>query len=403
MTTEVTIVGAGPYGLSLAAHLKAQGVPFRIFGVPMGFWKTSMPAGMKLKSDGHASSLYEPSHSLPLSRFCDEQGLPYDDLALPVALETFVSYGVAFQERFVPDVEQRTVDTVTHGDEGFVVGLDNGEVFTTSKLVVATGVTFFEYIPPALKELPQGLVSHSSQTADLRSFVNEDVAIVGAGSSALDLAALLNQIGARPIIITRRPALEFHTLQTLPRTLRSRILAPTSGVGPGWRGWLACNAQLLFHRQSEQLRLRVVKGFLGPAGGWSIRDAVLGKVPVALNSVVEAASEEGGRARLRLSDKNGNSTELMVDRVIAATGFKVDVERIRFLDSSLRSRIATLEGAPVLNSYFEASVPGLFFVGAAAVNSFGPAQRFAVGAKFAARRVSRRLARTLVRTGHAIH
>lgn len=58
--TRVAIIGAGPYGLSIAAHLRAYGIPFRIFGAPLDSWRRHMPVGMMLKSDGFASSLSAP-------------------------------------------------------------------------------------------------------------------------------------------------------------------------------------------------------------------------------------------------------------------------------------------------------------------------------------------------------
>ncbi|HEY5266549.1 MAG TPA: NAD(P)-binding domain-containing protein [Acidimicrobiales bacterium] len=393
MNTEVTIVGAGPYGLSLAAYLRARAVPFRIFGMPMSFWKDSMPEGMSLKSDGHASSIYDPSGSFTLARYCSEEEIPYDDLALPVTLKTFISYGLAFQQIKVPEVEQRMITALTENTEGFSVSLDQGETFTTRKIVLATGVGYFAHVPTQFADIGAEFLTHSSQHADLSEFADQDVAIIGAGASALDLAALLNRVGARPVIIARRAAVEFHSLQPLPRTLLSHVLAPTSGIGPGWRPWLCCNAPLVFHFQSEKLRLRITKGFLGPAGGWFIKDEIVGKVPMILNSVVEEVSVEEGRVRLHLSTSDGEHSDLSVNHVIAATGFRVDVDRLTFLDESLRVRIKQVEKTPILSPHFESSVPGLFFVGSAAANSFGPVQRFAVGAKFAARRVSRHLRR----------
>ena len=52
-STEVAIIGAGPYGLSLAAHLQGAAIPFRIFGSPMDSWRKLMPKGMLPKSDLH--------------------------------------------------------------------------------------------------------------------------------------------------------------------------------------------------------------------------------------------------------------------------------------------------------------------------------------------------------------
>ena len=57
---QLAIVGAGPYGLSIAAHLRERGVNFRIFGTPMRTWREQMPRGMLLKSDGFASNLSDP-------------------------------------------------------------------------------------------------------------------------------------------------------------------------------------------------------------------------------------------------------------------------------------------------------------------------------------------------------
>ena len=57
---ETAIVGAGPYGLSIAAHFRSRGIPFRIFGRPMDSWLAHMPKGMMLKSDGFASNIYDP-------------------------------------------------------------------------------------------------------------------------------------------------------------------------------------------------------------------------------------------------------------------------------------------------------------------------------------------------------
>lgn len=388
----MTIVGAGPYGLSLATYLSDKEIPFRILGTPMEFWKTSMPEGMSLKSDGHASSLFDPSDSFTLARFCLEEGIPYADLGLPVSLQTFISYGLAFQERMAPMVEDRMVCSVKDNGEGFELILDDGERLSTRNLVLAVGVGYFAYMPAALDGLTNNYATHSSHYGDLASLANRDVAILGAGASALDLGALLHRAGSRPVIIARGPTVSFHDLQPLPRTFRSRLRAPTSGIGPGWRSWFYCKAPRLFHYLPETLRLRQTKSHAGPSGGWFIKEAVVGKVPIMVNTSIQEAAIEGDRVRLDLHSLKARSSRLVVDHVIAATGYRVDVNRLTFLDESLVRRIETVQRTPILTSYFESSVPGLYFVGPVAANSFGPLLRFAVGAEFAARRVSRRLA-----------
>jgi cation diffusion facilitator CzcD-associated flavoprotein CzcO len=89
--SDVAIIGAGPYGLSLAAHLRARGVDFRIFGKPMQTWLEHMPKGMRLKSEGFASSLYDPDSKFTLAAYCKERGLAYADTGMPIPLETFTA------------------------------------------------------------------------------------------------------------------------------------------------------------------------------------------------------------------------------------------------------------------------------------------------------------------------
>jgi cation diffusion facilitator CzcD-associated flavoprotein CzcO len=66
---QAAIIGAGPYGLSIAAHLNACGVRPQVFGRPMSGWRDGMPRGMRLKSDGFASSLSNPSGEFTLKAF----------------------------------------------------------------------------------------------------------------------------------------------------------------------------------------------------------------------------------------------------------------------------------------------------------------------------------------------
>ena len=107
---DLAIIGAGPYGLSLAAYLKAYGVNFRIFGQPMDFWLSHMPKGMKLKSEGFASSLYDPKAEFTLQTYCKQKGIEYADSGIPVPLEVFAAYGLEFQKRFVPQLEKKLVE-----------------------------------------------------------------------------------------------------------------------------------------------------------------------------------------------------------------------------------------------------------------------------------------------------
>ena len=160
--TEVAITGAGPYGLSLAAHLRVARVDHRIFGRPMDAWRSHMPEGMLLKSDGFASNLYDPDGDYPLSRFCRERGIAYEDERVPIRLKTFVDYGLSFKDRFVPQLEEKLVASLTREADGFALGLDDGAIIRARTIVVAVGVGRFRFLPAALAGLPAKCPSHTT-------------------------------------------------------------------------------------------------------------------------------------------------------------------------------------------------------------------------------------------------
>jgi cation diffusion facilitator CzcD-associated flavoprotein CzcO len=391
----VAIIGAGPYGLSIAAYLRARGIDFRIFGNAMSTWLTQMPKGMRLKSEGFASSLYDPASDFTLGEYCREQGLPYADLGLPVPINTFTSYGMEFQKKYVSDLENKLVTTLTRSSEGFEITLDNRETFTASKVVMAVGLTHFGYLPPDLSRLPGEVLSHSSAHSDLGRFTGRKVIVIGSGASALDLAALLHQSGAEVQLAARSKVVRFHDKAVFPRPLLQRVRRPLTGIGNGWKLMFYTHAPGIFQRMSEKYRLNVVKTTLGPAPGWFVKDEVVGKVPFHLGVKIARAQERNSQIHLELDNGDGTRKTLVADHCIAATGYKVDLTRLRFFDTQTRDAICCVEHSPVLSSNFESSVQGIHFVGASSANSFGPLMRFAFGAKFTAKQLTRYLAESL--------
>jgi thioredoxin reductase len=389
---DVAIVGAGPYGLSIAAHLAQRRLSFRVFGKPMESW-LQMPCGMMLKSEGFASSLYDPKGALPLGRYCRERGLGYADLGLPVPLAMFCEYGLAFQRRFVPTLEQHMVRGLKNSGGHFTLELDNGETFNARRVVLAVGISHFALMPGPLSDLPGALVSHSSAHADVGRFRGTDVMVLGAGASAIDLAVLLHEAGARVRLVTRRKSLPIHARMRLPRPLSDRLREPMSEIGPSWRSWFFTNAAPLFHRFPARRRLNWAKSHLGPAGGWFMAERIK-PVPVTYGLTPVGATALGDKVQVSFEDQDGNHSRIETEHLIAATGYRPDIGRLAFLEPALREAVQVLEGAPILSAHFESSVPGLYFVGPAAVHSFGPVMRFAAGAKFASRRVSSHLAAT---------
>jgi thioredoxin reductase len=356
-----------------------------------------MPKGMRLKSEGFASSLYDPGSTFTLADYCQKEGLPYADVGLPVPLETFISYGLEFQKRFVPELEDQRIVSLRKSSTGFQITPESGELVSARKVVTAVGLCYFEQLPPVLSELSEQFVTHSSRHSSLDRFKGHEVAVVGAGASALDLAALLYQAGALVHLVARKPVIKFHTLGKTQRNLWERVRKPTTGIGPGWWSLFCTSAPGVFHRLPEGFRLDFVKKHLGPAPAWFIRDQVVGKVPFILGVTITGANVQDDRVRLQLTDQAGNCQTLVTEHIIAATGYKVDLQRLTFLDTDIRAGIRSVNQTPVLSSNFECSVPGLYFVGASSANSFGPLMRFAFGAGFAAERLSKHLSASLAR------
>lgn len=396
---DVAIIGSGPYGLSLAVYLRKKKVDVAIFGKPMGTWRHQMPASMSLKSEGFASNLYHPDGLFTLEEFCAANGIEYAHKGVPVRLSTFSAYGLAFQKQFVPFLnENLVVDLTRDASGGFQLTLENGDIVDARRVVIAAGITHFKYLPPVLADLPSQFVSHSSRYHSLEQFKERDVVVVGAGSSAIDVAVTLHDAGARPQLISRRSSIPFHGKAPLKRPFMTRVRAPWSGLGPSWRSRLACDLPLLFHMMPTKFRSKVVRKHLGPAAGWSTKDKIVNYVPLHLNSSLVGADVRNNKIHLQLCDANDSRQELVVDHVIAGTGYKMDIRRLPFVGNSLFNEIKLEESSPILSSNFESSVPGLHFIGTSAALSFGPLLRFTFGAGFTSPRLARHLASSAVRS-----
>jgi Pyridine nucleotide-disulphide oxidoreductase len=387
---DTVILGAGPYGLSIAAHLRKFGVPHRIFGSAMESWKNNMPRGMLLKSEGFASNLYDPDNVFTLAQYCREVGQPYADIGLPVPIETFIAYGIEFQKRLVPNLESVKISSIRAETGGFRVLAEDGENIFAKRVIVAAGITYFSYLPPVLESLPPRYVSHSGQHRDLSGFAGQKVAVIGAGASAVDVAALLHDAGAKVDLVARTNAVSFHDRSMEPRSLWQQFLKPRTTIGVGWRSRLCTDFPLLFHAMPAKFRFEVVKRHLGPAPGWFVKEKMVGRVPMHLGASVDRAEVIGDQVRLTLGGERGKQ-ELLVDHVIGGTGYRVALNKLTFLDGDLRGQIRSVDDAPVLSRSFESSVAGLYFVGVASASCFGPLTRFACGAQYTAQRLSKHI------------
>src|SRR5579875_1419424 len=320
---DVAIVGAGPYGLSLGAHLRAAGVNFRQFGLVMNLWRNAMPKGMFLKSQGFASNLCDPAGTHTLEAFCSATGRPYARYGLPVPLDTFVAYGQWFQAELVPDLEQTLVSTVTRRDGGFGLELANGETLSARQVVVAAGVEHFPYLPEQFANLPSELCTHSSQHTDLAEFRGRSVVVLGGGQSALESAALLHENGAEVQMVLRKPTVAWNGLPLDPdRPLLQRLREPEAGLGSGYGTWFYSNHPGLFRRLPRSTRIYRARTALGPAGASWLRGRVEGEFPILTGHTVRSARVAGpGEQGVRITLAGpGGERELTADHLIAATG-----------------------------------------------------------------------------------
>ncbi len=383
---DIAIIGAGPYGLSIAAYLADKGLRLRVFGTPMETWRRRMPAGMHLKSEGFASTLYDPRKQYRFSGYCNEHGIPYADIGLPVALRNFSDYGQEFARRHVPMLEERNVTALHRNAAGFELVMADGQNIPARRVVCATGIASYANIPAPLAGFPDDIVSHCSTHHELSGFAGKTVAVVGGGASAADYAALLAEAGAKTHLLTRRGRLAFHQ-PPHKRGLREKLRYPFTTIGPGWDSVFYTSLPQAFHAMPEPRRIAITRQHLGPAPCWFVRDAVERHVAIHTGAQVTGLAVQDGRALLSLG---GGAEALAADHVMAATGYKIDLTRLAFMDAPLRGDIRTdAAGAPRLSPWFESSVPGLYFVGATAANAFGPMLRFACGAEFAASRLAR--------------
>lgn len=391
--TAVAIIGAGPYGLSLAAHLAARNVPHRIFGYPMRFWSGIAEAGGNryLKSFCFGTNISTPKRGFTFADYNAPRGLETFE---PCSIENFAAYGRWFQEKVVPWVEPVDVIDVAAQVGGFAITLADGKRCIASRVVIATGLSYFAEVPqPLAALLPTGLVTHTSQLTNFANFEGASVAVVGAGQSALEATALLHEAGALPELIVRESEILWQTRTSKKRNLWRRVRSPISGLGSGPTAWALSHFPGVVHHAPETWRTKFVRSHLPAEGAWWLRDRVENRVPIHLETSVVDASRKSGRVELRLRHtRAGFDTPLTFDYVVAGTGYHVDVQRIEFLNLGLRYAIECIEQAPKLSDVFETSVPGLYVVGPASSISFGPLFRFVVGAEYTSRIVSSHLA-----------
>lgn len=387
---DVAILGAGPYGLSAAAHLNTvKGLDVCSFGEPMSFWQRNMPVGMLLRSGWDATHIASPNRSLTLEAF---KKATHNHFSSPVPLDRFVEYGLWYQRQAVPNLDHRKIVRIESQAKGFGLTLEDGETIRTSRVVIAGGIGLFAWRPPEFTGLPSSLASHTSECYEFKKFAGKQVLVIGCGQSALESAALLHEAGAEVEIVARARHIRWlgglvsRTIHSgLGPKLSQFLYAPTD-VGPAGISQIVARPDLT-RRFPRPLQDWLRKRSIRPAGaGWLV--ARLQSVPMKLGHCVVSAVPLGERLSVKLDDGSNRT----VDHMFFGTGYRVDVAKYEFFSPQLVQSISCFRGYPRLREGFESSVPGLHILGAPAVWSFGSLMQFVVGTHYSSQALLRRIA-----------
>lgn len=377
---DVAIIGAGPYGLSSAAHLKTLGMEVRVFGEPMEFWANGTPPGMLLRSPREASTISDPTSAFTLEEYEKASGIsPVKRLPK----DTFVSYGKWFQAKLGPILDRRNVARLCRDGTGFKLFVQGGEVVKSKRVVVATGIAKFKNIPPVFANLPSRRASHCYEGTPFAK-MGKRVAVIGAGQSAIESAALLSEAGLSVELIAKIPVLRWIGMHQKLHQLGpvSKMLYSKHDIGPIGISRLVAYPNLMYHFPlwaKDPIRKRAVRAAGAP---WLIPR--LPGVTITTSKSVVSAKEIDGEVRLRLDD----GSERAVDHVLLGTGYRVDITKYEFLCESLLKDIQQLDGYPDVSAGLASSVPGLHFTGATAARKFGPLLYFVTGTEFASRELA---------------
>lgn len=378
---EIAVVGAGPFGLSVAAHLGGRA---RVFGAPMETWRTRMPPDMLMRSAWEETSLSAAGGAGTIDEWAAATG---EQKVEPLPLQTFLRYADWFRERYVPDHDPNAVVRVEDVGDGFRVATAGGDEVDVRTLVLAVGVTPFPHAPPVFEPLLGSRVGFAVEEPDVSALAGRRVLVVGAGQAGLETAGIAAREGADVEVVTRSDVRWFadrepQRYQSPVRRRLYRLAYPAVGYGPPPLNRLVLHPDL-FAALPSGLRRRLTSRLLRPGGSPWVRGLVEGRVRLT-EAVVPVRAEPNGAVRVELSD--GSSRE--VDRVLLATGYRFDLARLAFLAEPLRRRIRTEDGWPVLDRHFRSSDPRVLFAGYPAEGRFGPISRFVLGCDFTATRIA---------------
>ena len=370
--TNLLIIGAGPFGLALSAQAAHLGIEHLIVGKPMEFWRNNMPKGMYLRSacDWHL----DPLNIDTIQSYLQSEGKTARDVE-PLSLEFYHSYAEWFQKQkqIAPrPVYIRQLDHSTENNHLVATTLD-GDTIQARHVVIAPGFKHFANVPDELKaRLPAGRFSHTCDFVDFETATNNRYLIIGGRQSAFEWAALLVDAGASVVHLSHR-----HDSPAFKESDWSWVnpLVDAMVDNPNWFRRLSPEEKdALNQKHWAEGRLKV-EPWLEPR----LRSDHVRIWP--RTEVVNCLEQESGELLVELS----NGETLTVDRIILATGYKMNIAQLPLLSAgNILNRLATHNGFPVLDDHFQTSIPGLFITSMPATQAFGPFFGFTIAVRVSA-------------------
>jgi cation diffusion facilitator CzcD-associated flavoprotein CzcO len=361
-STELLVIGAGPYGLAVSAHARNQGIGTVTLGTPMGFWRDHMPAGMFLRSgpDWHLDVAREHTFEAYLA----ERGVTAADVD-PIPISVYLDYADWFAAAKALAVDDVRVERLRRDDGRFVAELDDGGRIEADAVVTAPGIAGFAALPPWAGALPSSRRAHTVDLVAFEQLSGARCLVVGGRQSAYEWAALLCDAGVERVDMVHR-----HDVPRFAAADWSFVDAhidDTMRTRGWWRSLPTADREGIVRRFWEVGRL-TLEPWIPPR-----LDARVHRRP---GTDVVAADDNGREARVTLSD----GQRLDVDFVVFATGYRADLATVPYLAGLVGDGVRVQDGFPVLDEAFGSTVPGLYVAGFATTRDFGPFFGFVRGA-----------------------
>lgn len=370
---DIAIIGAGPYGISIGAHAEKENLNYKVFGLPMQFWKVKMPPEMFIRTLIEYTGLSDPNNKYTIAAFAKEKGIT---LSYPIRRTIWVDYGMWFIEKTNVDIQPTIITDITRTDNYYQLKTIEGKKYKAKHIVIAVGLTNAQYIPKELCGFPKQLVSHSSEHTTFHKFSGKDIAVIGGGQSAWEAAGLANEAGANVHLIYRRP----------------NRLSPDKNLNAEQQKLIG-----KYYSLTDDEKAKVEEKFSRPTVSDFLLPLVEGKVKQIPNSSIKSIEIDKER---KLKITTNKRLELTVEHVIAATGYRFSVHKLDFLHHIIDEIKTNPYGEPIVDEHFQSTLANVYFVGPAAAFSHGPPFRFIAGVWHAASTLIQQIDKTKLESGN---